>query len=64
MELLAICGAAFVGAMLSHSFTEYVVRPLGNRRQHKQLMDKPAFRAQWGRNPASFFIRHGGFGRG
>jgi hypothetical protein len=64
MELLAICAAAFGGAMLSQPFLEYVMRPLGNRREHKRLLDKQAFRAQWGRNPLSFFIRHGGFRRG
>ena len=62
-DLIVLAGA-FVGALLSQPFNAYVLRPLGNRRTHKRLMERTAFRSEWGRNPISFFIRHGGFGRG
>ena len=56
--------AAFSGALLSQPFIECVLRPLSNRRTHKRLMARDEFKAAWGRNAVSFFLRHGGFRRG
>ena len=52
------CGALAVPAARA------AVSALRNRQEHKRLMAEDDFRAAWGRNAVSFFLRHGGWHRG
>jgi hypothetical protein len=54
---------AFVGSLLADLVPHYVIEPLRNRAAHKRLLDRATFKAQWGSNPAAFFIKRNGFWR-
>jgi membrane protein DedA with SNARE-associated domain len=60
--IVAFLGA-FAGSLLADLVPHYVIEPLRNRAQHKRLLDSETFRAQWGANAASFFIKYHGFER-
>lgn len=66
-EITAMFLGAFAGTFfgaIAQSLFLAAMGPMKNRREHKRLMDKQTFREQWGRNSVSFFLLHGGFGRG
>ena len=60
--LMAFVGS-LIGALLPALY-RVIASPMANRADHKRLMNKADFRRAWGRNPVSFFLLHGGFGRG
>lgn len=71
MTALAIVGiiiAAFIGSMagaaLAPLVVEYVGKPLRNRAEHRQILDRERFEMEWGKSAWDFFRRKDGFGRG
>ena len=54
---------AFAGSLLADLLPQYIIEPLHNRREHRQLLDRETFQQQWGSNPLSFFVKHDGFNR-
>jgi len=61
--LVAAFIGGFVGSLVADLLPRYVIEPLHNRREHKRLLDRGAFRQAWGGNPLAFFIKHDGFRR-
>ena len=66
MDWILIIGVfigAFAGSLLADLLPQYVISPLRNRSEHKQLLDREIFQQQWGSNPLLFFIKHDGLNR-